>query len=409
MAIGSVSAAHAARGLACCIMAGGPIYLKWAMETAPTLDVVVFALAREACAAPLLLAATCAVSRRAQRPRQRPQPVTGGAAAAAARAEAGQTMRRCPQRGDATWLLGLGLALWGNQLFFALGLANCDAVVAASLQQLLPLCTTCLAVYLGLEHWSGRLVAGVLLAAGGGLLIVLGPATAGRGTNGAAAGSSSSLGGVGLILLNTACTALYYVGLKRPPLSPLSPLTVTAFAFVVAAGCMAATAAAREALLAPTDGVARWALPRVAYGPLAYWVVLSSCLAYTLISYSSTHLAASTVGVYGCIQTLMSVVLAIVLLGEEVRWTNLGGLPIVAGVCLASQAASTGSRQRSGGGADKTACLDSLSLDTCSSSGGGGGTARRQGYAALSMLIDEPSDDQEPEGHQPKESRRAGQ
>jgi drug/metabolite transporter (DMT)-like permease len=67
------------------------------------------------------------------------------------------------------------------------------------------------------------------------------------------------------------------------------PVNVTAWAYVVAASCMGATAAA-------VVDRAQWAVPPALWGPLLYWIFVASVVGYYLLTWATQHLPASQVG-----------------------------------------------------------------------------------------------------------------
>lgn len=91
------------------------------------------------------------------------------------------------------------------------------------------------------------------------------------------------------------------------------------------------------ALLVPRGALA---LPAAALGPLAYWVLLSSCAAYSILTAATRHLPASVVSAFICLQPVAGAAAAVGVLGERPSPWDAGALLIVAGLAAVLPARS---------------------------------------------------------------------
>ena len=71
--------------------------------------------------------------------------------------------------------------------------------------------------------------------------------------------------------------------------------------------------------------------------PLLYWVVVVSGLCYVLTAWASRQLPASTVTLYATLQPGAGAALSVLLLGERLRWTDLGAVGVVAGLVVVAR------------------------------------------------------------------------
>ena len=75
-------------------------------------------------------------------------------------------------------------------------------------------------------------------------------------------------------------------------------------------------------------------LPPAARLPLAYWIVVVSVLCYTLTAWASRSLPASVVTSYSTLQPCLGAALSVLLLGEQLRWSDCGAVGIVVGLFI---------------------------------------------------------------------------
>ena len=272
-----------------------------------------FSVIREACALPLLYiwAAT------QERPFRMPLPA-----------------HRCR-------FAALGVLLACFQLCFAIGVSLTDSQTAALFQCLEPSTAALLGAAMRLEKLTVGRVASALLAGGGVLLMQLAPASrVSCGGGGGAAGvgvdpardpsGSSWERTVGSLFLfgqgvGIAAYCLLQKGLVRPQAGGAAgcgapaygPVTITAHAYGVSLLTMLAAAAVDTALRLERVPPLSAASLRHLMGPLplaavAYAVVLSSCVGYSLRAWANRRLDASTLVLYNAVQPPVTALVALV-------------------------------------------------------------------------------------------------
>ena len=216
------------------------------------------------------------------------------------------------------------LAVVINQTMFLAGLALTSAHVAAILITAVPVFTLGVAMVFKAERVTAMKVAGIALAAAGALIVV-----GGEGLGGA----TKSLLGDLLIIGNSLSYALFLV-LSKPDMARLGPRRVVARMFAVAA-----------VLMLPIAAVPMWrlhwrAIPASAWLSLAFVIAGPTIAAYLLNAWALAHTDSSLVAAYTYLQPVMTVILAAMFLGEQIRLTAVAaGVLIFAGVWLAGRAA----------------------------------------------------------------------
>jgi drug/metabolite transporter (DMT)-like permease len=214
------------------------------------------------------------------------------------------------------------LGVVGNtvyQLVFISGLARTTASNSALILASMPSIVALLAAGLGLEAVRPRVLAGVLLATAGVVLVV---AARGEGFGG------GTLAGDLLSLAAVLCWAGYTLGLRRMP-DGVSPLRVTAITTVAGApGLVLAGIPQMLAMDWSGVGGAGWAA-------LGYATVFSLVVAYLLWNRSVQEVGPSRTVVYMCLTPLVAVAGAALLLGERPRPLQaVGAVLVIGGVLL---------------------------------------------------------------------------
>jgi len=238
------------------------------------------------------------------------------------------TTRSVPKREDLLSLAFVGLMVYFNQLFYILGVELSGVVVATCIQPAIPVFTVALAITLGKEEPSIYKTVGILLASAGSICMVAGGAEGGIQSTGVT--SDVMLGNI-LLFLNTIAMALYYIYAK-PFLTLYSPMSVAAWAYVVAAACMGVTAIWYNQFYEHS-----WYLPQAAYGPLAFWIVICSICGYTIIAWGMKHLPSTQVAAFQCLQPPIGTALGFVVLGEELTAWDLGALGVILGLIIVNR------------------------------------------------------------------------
>lgn len=211
-----------------------------------------------------------------------------------------------------------------NQTLFLGGLALTSAHVAAILITAVPVFTLGLAMAFREERVTAMKVAGIALAAAGALTVV-----GGEGFGGA----TKSLVGDLLIIGNSLAYAFFLV-LSKPDMARLGPRRVIARMFAIAA-----------VLMLPLAAVPMWRLQWRAITPgawlsLAFVIAGPTVAAYVLNAWALAHTDSSLVAAYTYLQPVLTVVLAAVFLGEQIRVAAVvAGILIFTGVWLASRTA----------------------------------------------------------------------
>jgi drug/metabolite transporter (DMT)-like permease len=304
--------AHGAMVFAQVIFGAGTVLVGGDMAAHP-IDPVVFALIREALAGLVL-----------------------GIAAAALE-------RTLPERRDLPRVFACGVAVWATNLLFIFGVqmvskANA-AAVGTLMQPCLPIVATLLSIMLGYERSTPSKLGGIGVAILGSTIVV----ALGEFEN----NSAPSTGGVTdkalltqgtLTLLAQAFTNASYILLQRKLLQPprnFPVLTLTACGFLVAAVCMLMFSTITPGWNSSTDE-GGWNLPEEAWLPIAYWVFAGSCVGYSCNSFANTVLFPSILTAYQCLQPLVGVVFAFLLLDEPLAWRDAAGLLIIAGLFVTS-------------------------------------------------------------------------
>ncbi|KAJ1455642.1 hypothetical protein M885DRAFT_463954 [Pelagophyceae sp. CCMP2097] len=245
----------------------------------PAFNPLLFALIREGCAGPILLAISMLTT--SARP----------------------------------WHLGpadrkgvgvLGLTIFGNQLFFIVGLKLSNPVAGSIWQPSQPIITAALAIALGWERARARRLAGIAIAFAGCATMV--------GLSASAVESSSMQNeviGNACFFINCFATSCYVLR-SKPMLRQWPSICITAWAYMCASFYMLAVGfvlnswpAALKFLCSDcTNG--GWHVPPEALPALAYWIIFQSVLAYQLMTWANKFVSASLVSAYSVLQPVTS-------------------------------------------------------------------------------------------------------
>lgn len=243
--------------------------------------------------------------------------------AAAALLEVFRRAHRHPEAiraGDVPRLVLYGLlGVSFNQILFILGLSLTTAINTSVLTATIPVFTLGAAVLLRRERMSARAAAGIALAAAGALALL----NAQRFDWG-----SSAFRGDLLLVANCTSYSLYLV-LSRPVLAHYRVVTFTAAVFRYGAILIVLAALPDLRHFDPA------AVPASAWWSLAGVILLCTVIPYLLNSWALARTHASRVAFYVFLQPLISTVLAIAVLGEELTpRTVWAALLILAGLAV---------------------------------------------------------------------------
>ncbi len=226
-------------------------------------------------------------------------------------------------RGRGEWILMLGVALGSYVLFpilFSIGIRHTTASHAALVHASTPLFTGVIAACLE-RRWPGRWWwVGVAVALIGEVLLI----GLGRGFD------EPGVTVYGDLVVLVACVAVAFGYVAGGSLSrSLCSLAVTFWGVV-----LAALASAPGLLLIPSSGLL--GAPPSALGGLAYLVVISSVVGYVAWNWALAHGGIGRTGVLQFAQPVLTVLLAVLLLGESLGASVLvSAAVILAGVAIA--------------------------------------------------------------------------
>jgi drug/metabolite transporter (DMT)-like permease len=223
-------------------------------------------------------------------------------------------------RGALLRLVMLGVV--GNSLYqlaWIAGLERTTASNSALILAAMPTIVAVMAVSLRLEPYRPKVIAGVVIATMGVVLVV-----AARGTGFGAATMAGDLLTLGAVF----CWAGYTLGLRLLP-REISPLRVTMVTTV--AGAPVLVLAGLPAMVAMDWSAVGWE----GWSALAYSTFLSLLVAYLIWNRSVQVVGPSRTVVYMCLTPLVAVIAAALLLGERPQPLQaVGAALILAGVVL---------------------------------------------------------------------------
>lgn len=291
----------------------GSVYLKGSLRhvdesKGEVFHPIVYAFAREACAAPILFAISVMVS--------------------------GYSV---PVRKDAVKVFFLGFCMFLAQLLYIMGIEISGVLIASCIQPTIPVFTAMLGILLKMESAHPQKILGILLAVLGAICMVSGsvPASSHHPTSGQLGSSSSSSSsttqvymGNFYLTINAMAMAAYYI-LAKKLVARYSPIQVAAWAYMVAASLMGCAA-----LLFTSHS--DWNFPHAMVLPLLYWIFICSVGGYFVVTWAMKHLPASQVAAFQCLQPFLGTLLAFLVLQEQLSWWDLGAVGVVAGLLLVS-------------------------------------------------------------------------
>jgi drug/metabolite transporter (DMT)-like permease len=224
------------------------------------------------------------------------------------------------ERRDALVLLVFaGVAMYVNQISFATASKLTTASTLALLFGTLPIFVGLIAWRLGVERPSRRYWGATAVSFGGVALVA----------GGAEGGLSGDLGGI-LVGLAAPITWAYYSVIVAPMMRRYSAYRISALVGLGAIVPLVATAATQ---LADRD----WgAIPPLAWGALAYSVVVSFVLTNVLWFSAIDRVGANRASLYANLQPFLGALFAVLVLSESLGVLQLvGGVVIAVGIALA--------------------------------------------------------------------------
>jgi drug/metabolite transporter (DMT)-like permease len=227
-----------------------------------------------------------------------------------------------PARRDWPATFGLGLLFFALfPLLFNASLRYTTAARGALALSALPLLTMAVAGILGVEPFTRRKTAGVLVAmAGVGVALLSGLHTA----------PPEAWRGDLLMLCAALCMAFYSVG-SRSVIRRSGPLTFTSMAMAVGALCLAAIAW-QGGSFAPAArfGTAQWLA-------IAYLGIFGGAIGFFLWAFALGRTTPTRVAISVTVNPVAAALVGATLLGEPVRWNLVVGLAgVLVGIVIAS-------------------------------------------------------------------------
>jgi drug/metabolite transporter (DMT)-like permease len=210
-----------------------------------------------------------------------------------------------------------------NQMLFIKGLSMTFTIHASLLMLTSPIIITVLAAWVLRERISKTNMAGLLLGIAGATLLVSAKENSGSGSN--------ILLGDMMIALNAIAYAIYFV-LVRPLMQVYHPVHVIRWVFTLGAVMMIPVgwsefAAVNWSSFATGDWMA-----------LGFVVLAGTFLAYLFNIYGLQHLGAAVTGAYIYSQPLMTVIIAMVFVGEKLSLSKIIAAALIfTGVYLVSR------------------------------------------------------------------------
>jgi drug/metabolite transporter (DMT)-like permease len=213
-----------------------------------------------------------------------------------------------------------GVAL--NQILFLKGLSLTSTIHASLLMLVTPILVTIFALWVLKEHFNFYKAIGLALGIGGAALLVLQKEKG-------SADSNYILGDV-LIIINAVSYAVYFI-LVKPLMQHYSPLQVIRWVFSF--GFIMVIPFGWQETLEVNWQLFQWS----DIAAFTIVIVFGTFLAYFFNAYGIQHLGAGTAGAYIYTQPVFAVIIAMILLGEQLTLLKVfAGLMIFAGVYFVS-------------------------------------------------------------------------
>jgi drug/metabolite transporter (DMT)-like permease len=264
-------------------------------------------------------------------------------------------------------LMVLGLVgMFGNQLFYILGVYLAGPDVASAFQPIIPVWTAVIAALTCMERiphlvfvhgWAKFL--GILLAAGGAVEMTVTGQEGGGGSSSAADGNATGHGkhvsryllGCMCLFVNTLLMSMYILIQKRFIfLAPNCrwkdfPVGTTAYSYFFGAVFMGLAS-----LYYPIQGdTAVYYIPTPSLYALVFAIFVTSALCYLLITWTNLHLSSSIATAFWPVQVLVTGVAAWFITGETFQPAQYAGVVmLLAGLLLVLFSNYMGERQSQG-------------------------------------------------------------
>jgi len=246
-----------------------------------------------------------------------------------------------PELYDIPRFIGLGFTgIFGNQVFFLLGLQMTSPTNAAIMQPLIPVITTVIALLLRYEPpldlknsaYSRWKVLGILSAVGGAVVMMLGDTA-----NATASANPNQNLFLGNLLLVANCFSFScFVLLQKPILGKYAPPVITCWSYLFGAVFVGALAA--PYWIQPESWTSLFNDDKV-IGAIVYAAVCSSAIAFALITWANSRVQGVVTTLFQAAQPFSTSLLALIVFGTLVTLVQIfGAALIITGlvlVCLA--------------------------------------------------------------------------
>lgn len=224
-------------------------------------------------------------------------------------------------RRDTVQFIMIGLSgIFGNQIFYFLGLNFTSADLTSMYQPVAPLLTAVFAVYpWRYEAPSCTKAIGVLVGCCGVMLMIMPSMSSSRSSSGA-----HYLIGNLFLLISEISSSVYFL-FQKPLFARYTPEMITTGAYIVSASLMLLTVGPFVCI-----GVLDWRLRTIGdIGVLLYASIVCSSVSYQLMTWANQHLDATITNFYGILQPSVTGVLAYFALGELFTWLDILATMIV--------------------------------------------------------------------------------
>ncbi|MDR3296981.1 MAG: DMT family transporter [Prevotellaceae bacterium] len=210
-----------------------------------------------------------------------------------------------------------------NQFLFVQGLSYTSPTDAVMVITITPVLVMCLAAAVLREPITGVKVVGVLLGAGGALMIIL-------------HGGSASFGGEhmrgNLMCFFSSLSYAIYLIISKPIMARYSATTVMRWMFLFSAVAMLPIS------LRHVQDVSWQAIPMSGYAEIFFTLCGATFLTYLCIGYALRSLRPTTLSTYNYVQPLVASMAAVAMGLDSIGWYKLGAAALIfAGVYLVTK------------------------------------------------------------------------
>ncbi|KAK8825414.1 hypothetical protein WA538_003110 [Blastocystis sp. DL] len=216
---------------------------------------------------------------------------------------------------DLVRLFFVGLCMFGNQVFFLVGLYFAPAHIASIWQVTQPVITVIVTLLLHTEVRSWLKIVGIVLASCGAAIVAFF-------STGGSEGRSILIGSC-FFFINCVSNSLFVV-VSKPLVKKYPAMTITSLSYNVCSVLVLLVG-----ICMYWNKPSAWAIPRGGIWCLAYYVLIHSVTAYFLMLWSNKFIDASIISAYSTFQPVATTVLAILFLHERLVPGDWGAVLIL--------------------------------------------------------------------------------